>query len=620
MGGIKMKVKNFILLAVSLMVFVVCFAFGASAEEFTEGYYTYTVENGEATIVAVDASISGDVVIPDTLGGYDVTNIGDFAFNECHSLTGLYIHEKIEYIGEDAFHNCNKLLTIATDENSENFSTVDGVLFNKDKSVLIKYPAAIENTSYIIPETVAEIGNNAFTSCKFNKIIIPDSVYRIGVNAFWGCGNLEEIIISDSVKQIGEYAFYSCERLAKIELSECLSEISASTFAHCYALTDITLPDNIEIIGAHAFERCYSLINVITCSKTIGDKAFEYCENLKNITINNIEKVGGNAFYGCQSIENVYLLSLEKWCAIDFENDYANPISFSTTAKLYINNVYAEDIVIPETVTDIGNYAFCYNESIKSVTLPKSIKRIGDFSFYSCDSLTDVFYKGSPASWSLIDFGEANQITSGTTLHFSETGNTFTLSDTDTGIEAEYRYDDFEGYERQQELVIIKGGPNANLVFKDAYGRYMSYDISFKVNGYEIQPDFDVTIKIPIPEGYNRYTTAVYYIDEDGAETKLNSTYSNGYIIFLTDHFSEYALVDESSKIEEPSAEPDEPVTEPDTPDEPTTEPDTSDDPSDKCSCRCHKGGIAGFIYRILRFFWKLFKINPVCTCGVTHY
>ena len=158
-----------------------------SAEEFTEGDYIYTVENGEAVIYDVNDGLSGEVVIPDTIGGYTVGKIGMNAFsyteitkivipdsvsviendafygcynlNEvtmpselvtigkgafamCSSLTDIYIPSGVTSIGEDIFLACDSMIGITVDENNPSYSSQDGVLFNKDKTILYKYPAS----------------------------------------------------------------------------------------------------------------------------------------------------------------------------------------------------------------------------------------------------------------------------------------------------------------------------------------------------------------------------------------------------------------------------------------------------------------------------------------------
>ena len=192
--------------------------FAVSASATTEGYYTYEVENGEATITGIDESISGDVVIPDTLGGYSVTSIGEYAFLECRSLTSITIPDSVTSIGDGAFLGCISLTSITVDTGNKYYSSDSyGVLFDKNKNTLIQYPVGNTRTTYTIPDSVTSIGEGAFSYCRnLASITIPDSVTSIGDHAFDDCRNLTSITIPDSVTSIGYRAFYYCTNLTDV--------------------------------------------------------------------------------------------------------------------------------------------------------------------------------------------------------------------------------------------------------------------------------------------------------------------------------------------------------------------------------------------------------------------
>ncbi len=182
----KRSLRKAIMLLVAVMALSVCFVFGVSAEtEYTEGYYTYVVEDGNAIITEVDKSIHGYVVIPGTLGGYKVTEIGDSAFAECFSDYGL-----------------------ETDP---------------DYVVELGYVA--------IPEGVTRIGNGAFFACQYLQgVSIPSSVKEIGNSAFAKCVYLGEIIIPEGVESIGDVAFSQCFCLQYVSLPDSLIRIGREVF------------------------------------------------------------------------------------------------------------------------------------------------------------------------------------------------------------------------------------------------------------------------------------------------------------------------------------------------------------------------------------------------------
>jgi len=183
------------------------------------------------------------VTIPDS-----VTSIGERAFMDCTSLTSVTIPDSVTSIGERAFMNCTSLTSIPVNTDNLNYSSVDGVLFNKLQTSLILYPAGKEDDSYTIPDSVESIWNGAFSQCtSLTNITIPDSVESIWNGAFSECSSLTSVTIPDSVTSIGVYAFHDCT-----------------------SLTSITIPDSIESIGEGAFEGCTSLNGDAAAMYTLG--------------------------------------------------------------------------------------------------------------------------------------------------------------------------------------------------------------------------------------------------------------------------------------------------------------------------------------------------------------
>ncbi len=268
-------------------------AFEFKASALSEGYYTYSVSDGKATITDVSTSVRGAVTIPSTLGGYPVTSIGDDAFYHCDSLT---------------------------------------------------------------------------------SITIPDSVTSIGSFAFSWCINLRSITIPDSITSIGDSAFY-----------------------YCTSLTSITIPNSVISIGYGAFLHCSSLTSI-----TIGD---------------SVTSIVSYAFSDCTSLTSVYITDIAAWCNISFYDPYSNPLYYG--ANLYLNGELVTDLIIPNSVTSIGFYAFYNCDSLESITIPNSVTSIGYNAFSDCTNLKTVYYRGNEEDKAKISIGSNNSDLTGATWYYN---------------------------------------------------------------------------------------------------------------------------------------------------------------------------------------------------------
>ena len=199
-----------------------------------------------------------NVTIPD-----NVTTIGNYAFAHCTSLTNIGIPDGVNNIGYWAFYECSGLTSIDVSKNNTAYTSVDGVLFNKDKTVLIQYSIGNARTSYTIPYSVINIYDGAFAFCySLKNVTIPDSVTSIEKYAFSDCDSLTSITIPDGVTTICDTAFGNCTSLTSVIIPDSVTTIGEWAFSYCDSLASVTIPDSVTTIGERAFAFCYSLNDV----------------------------------------------------------------------------------------------------------------------------------------------------------------------------------------------------------------------------------------------------------------------------------------------------------------------------------------------------------------------
>ena len=436
----------------------------------------YSIENGKVTITGYTGSAT-EVVIPPTIEGYPVTTIGEYAFCNCSSLSkitipdsvisiggssffgcfsleSITIPDSVTSIGGGIFRGCRSLVEIIVDANNKNYSSVDGVLFNKDKTTIVTYPSGKTSSTYAIPTSVTKIDNYAFCECDFltaftisnsvksigdgafyhcdsiTSVTIPDSVTSIGNEAFYHCASLASITLGNGLTSIGEYAFYDCFDLISITIPAGVTSINKGVFRWCESLTDITIPDSVTSIVAGAFDYCSKLTDVyyngtktqkdaisIGSSNTcLTNATWHYFDNACDATCNECgvvrevpDHVYDNEYDATCNICGAERVAVPEGLAYSISNgeveitDYtgsATELVIPSTIEGYPvtkigNNAFSSctlltSVTIPDSVTSIGSYAFRYCTSLTSITIPDSVTTIDREAFASCDSLTSV--------------------------------------------------------------------------------------------------------------------------------------------------------------------------------------------------------------------------------------
>ncbi len=325
---------------------------------------TYTIENGEVTITGCDNSLSGDITIPSTIEGYPVTSIGDDAFYYCTSLASITIPSSVTSIGDDAFAGCQSLTSIIVSEDNPNYSSIDGVLYNKSNTNLICFPAG-----------------------KAGDFTIPNSVKSISDYAFHWSHALINITIPSSVTSIGKYAFRYCTSLASITIPSGVTSIGEWTFDDCTSLTSITIPSSVTSIGRYSFQYCYNLETV----HFIGSE-----EEWNTITVwaGNGYLLNANIIFVC---DHTFSNNVCSKCGTEL--NISTDGKFESVDKTATGNITVPLASNGVIVSSIGAGAFKDCASLSSVMLYDNITEIADDAFEGVsDNFVIKCYEDSPAS------------------------------------------------------------------------------------------------------------------------------------------------------------------------------------------------------------------------------
>ena len=411
-----------------------------------------------------------------------VTTIGVYAFSNCKALTGITIPSGVKTIKESAFYGCTALTSVTLPEGlttieggvftncdalasielpaslqtidasaldapglteikvqtgNTHFEAAEGVLYNKGKTALLRYPRKKPGTTFTVPASVTTIKEYAFTNCTaLTGVTIPKDVTTIGECAFQGCTALTSVTLPADAKltTIEQGAFYACEMLTSITLPEGLQTIGGNVFNTCEKLPSITIPKSVTTIGDGAFAYCSALKDVTVLRNTpltIPPGVFAGITPPTGVTLHvpggTGEAYQGDAVWGKLTIEEL------PWG--DFDNglhwayDAATrtltitnptpgspkPISDFTIAnrppwEKATNPI--EKVKIEAGVTSVGAYAFWNCAVLTSVTLPEGLTTIGKYAFSYCTALTNVKMPNSVTTMGEQAFNNCSALTS----------------------------------------------------------------------------------------------------------------------------------------------------------------------------------------------------------------
>lgn len=336
----------------------------------------------------------GTSVLPEFAIPNSVTNIGEFAFQRCDSLTRIHIPSSVESIDDGAFRRCTNLVDVS-------FS-----------------------------EGLRVIGRQAFSECEMKEILLPQGLEAVKQDAFVGCHSLTNAVIPQSVTNIEQYVFSYCNNLQSLTLPFVGSMrgntgTPESLFGHLFG---VSYYDGLVKVQQYYTESdsitCYipsSLASVtITDETLIGYRAFWNCSMIKSIGIpETVTYVGTQAFKYCDALEEVHINSIEAWCGIQWATEASNPLF--NARKLFLNGELVTCLEIPSSVEEIPDRAF-YSDAncptagsggsvIEKVILHEGLKRIGVNAFHAFERVGNITLPNSVTNIGYQAFGSCSSLT-----------------------------------------------------------------------------------------------------------------------------------------------------------------------------------------------------------------
>lgn len=366
--------------------------------------YAVNEDGTTCTITGMGVCTDVDVVIPETIDGYQVTAIGKLAFWP-KNITSVVMPDSVVSIGTSAFEYCSELRSVVL---SKNLTSIGIHAFNQCQNLTsISLPDSLTSigggafsncsalTSITIPAGVTSINSGTFNRChKLVSVTLPEGLTDIGSTAFQSCTSLEHLTLPQSVTSIDHSAFQS-SGLTSIVIPNGVTAIATNTFSYCTQLTEVTIPNTVTLIDNYAFWGCSGLqrIHLPTSVTEIGFWAFAECSSVTRITV-----AAGNSRY----------LSAGN-CLID------------TQEQKLILAANGAEIPTDGSVTEIGDYAFYGHTNLEQIVLPEGIRRIEQRAFMNCTNLAAIYL---PVSMTVINcpfegcFSPATIYYSGTTAQW----------------------------------------------------------------------------------------------------------------------------------------------------------------------------------------------------------
>ena len=362
------------------------------------GIYLDTEENSCKYISIGNNAFEGCTSLQYVIIGDSITSIGKNAFKDCPAIERIYFGSGVKSVGENAFSACESITVYENICRNAFKGCTNLKQIDFDESVTSIGDSAFSGctglTSVMIPDSVTSIGSYAFSGCTgMTSVTIPDSVTSIDYSVFSGCTGLTSVMIPDSVTSIGSYAFSGCTGLTSVTIPDSVTSIGNSAFNGCTGLTSVTIPGRVTSMGSSVFSGCTGLNEIHWYAESLnycGENIFQNAGTAQRgiyFYIENNGYISNKLFYNCTNISKIIISE-------NNENYFVeNGIFFNkdkTSIVLCPSYLEKTNYIIPDSVTNISEYAFCNCSSLKNILIPDSVTSIGSSAFSGCSGLTSM--------------------------------------------------------------------------------------------------------------------------------------------------------------------------------------------------------------------------------------